>query len=584
MTTYLSPGVYVKEVPSGLASIAGVGTSTAGFIGVITATPTALKSGDTAVKARGVEEEVSPSVTTPTVLKSGDTAVKARGAEEARKKFTFDINSPFGNDPDGYQFSYKDNNNNNQSLRVAEGGFKITGETAEVTFTEAVPANKELLATYTPLSQSKASTPRTSTPAASQYQLEQVKGEVVGKGDGTKTVFTLSRYPVDSQGVVVMVGGKASEGSITVNNDSQKKVSTITLSASPAANTQITVDYYPLSVAAGDVQLCTNFTEFKKSFGDFSTVEGQSYLAHAVYGFFRNGGTRCFVTWVSAESGIGSALEDFAAIDEIAIVAAPGCTSKTVLGQLASHCLELGDRFAIFDVPQNATDTTLKPGGSDLPGTTNYAALYYPWIKVLDPPTKDANPKEDGLKVVPPSGHIAGIYARVDTQRGVHKAPANEVILGAAGLQTALTRAKQDGLNPQGVNCIRNLNGNILVWGARTWGGDANGEFKYINTRRLFNYLRESIDEGTQWAVFEPNSPELWAKIRRSVTAFLTIVWRSGALFGATPQEAFFVQCDEETNPPEVRDAGQLIVKVGVAVVKPAEFVIFELSQWSGGK
>ena len=156
--------------------------------------------------------------------------------------------------------------------------------------------------------------------------------------------------------------------------------------------------------------------------------------------------------------------------------------------------------------------------------------------------------------------------------------------MGALGLQVDLSRAKQDGLNPQGVNCIRNLNGNTLVWGARTWGGDGNGEFKYINIRRLFNYLRESIDEGTQWAVFEPNSPELWAKIRRSVTAFLTMVWRSGALFGATPEEAFFVKCDEETNPPDVRDAGRLIVKVGVAVVKPAEFVIFELSQWSGGK
>ncbi|PSB34477.1 phage tail sheath family protein [Stenomitos frigidus ULC18] len=370
----------------------------------------------------------------------------------------------------------------------------------------------------------------------------------------------------------------------SVTNDQQNRVSKITLSPAPAANVQISVNYTPQSAPAGDVQLCTNFSEFKKYFGDFSTDEGQSNLAHAVYGFFRNGGTRCFVTWVTDESAIDTALADFAAVDEIAIVAVPGCTSKTVLDNLSAHCQDLGDRVAIFDGPNDANATNLKPGEGNLPGNTNYAALYYPWIKVFDPPTKDANPKGDGLKVVPPSGHIAGIYARVDTQRGVHKAPANEVIIGATDLQVALTRAKQDGLNPQGVNCLRNLNGNILVWGARTWGGDANGEFKYINVRRLFNYLRESIDEGTQWAVFEPNSPELWAKIRRSVTAFLTMVWRSGALFGATPQEAFFVQCDEETNPPEVRDAGQLIVKVGVAVVKPAEFVIFELSQMSGGK
>jgi phage tail sheath protein FI len=265
-------------------------------------------------------------------------------------------------------------------------------------------------------------------------------------------------------------------------------------------------------------------------------------------------------------------------------VAAPGCTQKDVLQSIAIHCENLGDRFAIFDVPKDAKEDKLNLGEATLPQTTNYAALYYPWIKVFDPPTQKANPKGDGLKIVPPSGHIAGIYARVDTQRGVHKAPANEAIMGASGLYVELSRAKQDGLNPQGVNCIRNLNGNTLVWGARTWGGDSNGEFKYINIRRLFNYLKESIDEGTQWTVFEPNSPELWAKIRRSVTAFLTMVWRNGALFGTTPEEAFFVKCDEETNPPEVRDAGQLIIKVGVAVVKPAEFVIFELSQWSGGK
>jgi hypothetical protein len=328
--------------------------------------------------------------------------------------------------------------------------------------------------------------------------------------------------------------------------------------------------------AVGEVKLCTNFTEFKKWFGDFSEVSGQSNLAHAVFGFFRNGGTRCFVTWVADKGDIDAALEDFAAIDEIAIVAVPGTAEKTVFASLTAHCKELGDRVAIFDGPLEGPDpSAFKPGEGELPGASDYVALYYPWIEVFDPAT-------NASKFVPPSGHMAGVYARVDTQRGVHKAPANEVVLGATGLKYGLTRAKQDGLNPQGVNCIRNLNGNITVWGARTWGGDANGEFKYINIRRLFNYIRESLDEGTQWVVFEPNSPELWAKIRRNVSAFLTLVWRSGALFGATPEEAFFVKCDAETNPPEVRDAGQVITVIGVAVVKPAEFVIFELSQWAG--
>jgi uncharacterized protein len=136
-------------------------------------------------------------------------------------------------------------------------------------------------------------------------------------------------------------------------------------------------------------------------------------------------------------------------------------------------------------------------------------------------------------------------------------------------------------LNPKGVNCIRSLNDNILVWGARTVGGDANADLKYINVRRMLLFLRESIDEGTQWVVFEPNTPALWQKITRNVTAFLTNVWRSGALFGTTPQEAFYVKCDAETNPPELRELGQVVTEIGVAIVRPAEFVIFRISQWT---
>jgi phage tail sheath protein FI len=185
-------------------------------------------------------------------------------------------------------------------------------------------------------------------------------------------------------------------------------------------------------------------------------------------------------------------------------------------------------------------------------------------------------------KTLPPSGHIAGVYARVDGQRGVHKAPANEVVRGALGLSYQLTNGEQDLLNPIGINAIRNFNGTILVWGARTLGGNANGELKYVSVRRLMSFLRESIEEGTRFAVFEPNSPPLWQRIKRSVTAFLTVVWRDGALLGETPEQAFFVKCDESTNPPDVREAGQVVTEIGVAVVKPAEFVVFKISQMTG--
>jgi uncharacterized protein len=163
----------------------------------------------------------------------------------------------------------------------------------------------------------------------------------------------------------------------------------------------------------------------------------------------------------------------------------------------------------------------------------------------------------------------------------VHKAPANEVIRGATGLPIQLTRGEQDSLNPVGVNCIRSFPGRgIRIWGARTLSSDP--AWRYINVRRLFNMVEESIERGTQWVVFEPNDPDLWARVRRDVSAFLRTVWTSGALFGITPNEAFYVKCDEELNPPEVRDLGQLIIEIGISPVKPAEFVIFRISQWAG--
>lgn len=327
---------------------------------------------------------------------------------------------------------------------------------------------------------------------------------------------------------------------------------------------------------AGEPQLVTSWESFKNQFGDFQA--GNLTLAHAVYGFFNNGGTRCWITRVVTLNAAAAttALDGFAAIDEIALVAVPGALDAATQTAVVAHCERAGDRFALLD-GQRVTDpsdwTAARIKGTV--GNSNYAALYFPWISVYDPVS-------NGSLTVPPSGHMAGIYARVDSERGVHKAPANERVRGALALESRLGRADQDGLNPAGINVIRELNGAVTVWGARTLGGDANGEWKYVNVRRLFLYLRESIDEGTQWVVFEPNTPALWSKITRNVTAFLTNVWRAGALFGNTPAEAFYVRCDATTNPPEVRDLGQVVTEVGVSVARPAEFVIFRISQWGG--
>jgi len=330
--------------------------------------------------------------------------------------------------------------------------------------------------------------------------------------------------------------------------------------------------------AAGEPQLITNWVSFQNTFGDFQA--GNSTLAHAVYGFFNNGGTRCWVMRVSDAGDLtdpANELTAFAPIDEIAIVAIPGAATEAQHSAIISHCFNMGDRFAVLDGVQDPADLTagsIAPVGRSEAGS--YAAVYFPWIQVSDPITS-ANIS------APPSGHMAGIYARSDANRGVHKAPANEVILGALDVDQKLSKSDQDGLNPEGVNVVRVFNGTIKVWGARTRADEAHSEHRYISTRRFFNYVRESIEEGTQWVVFEPNAHPLWERIKRSATDFLTRSWRDGALFGETAAQAFFVKCDEETNPADVREAGQVVTEIGIAIVKPAEFVIFRIQQQTGG-
>ena len=239
------------------------------------------------------------------------------------------------------------------------------------------------------------------------------------------------------------------------------------------------------------------------------------------------------------------------------------------------HCELQKYRFAILDCPPGLSAQGILEWRMKANFDTKYAALYYPWIETSD------MVRGKGTVRVPPSGHMAGIYARSDAERGVHKAPGNEVVRGATGLPIVVTRSEQDSLNPVGINCIRSFPGRgIRVWGARTLSSDP--AWRYINVRRLFNMVEQSIERGTQWVVFEPNDLDLWARVRRDVRAFLRVVWSSGALFGATPDEAFFVKCDVETNPHELRDLGQLNIYIGMAPVKPAEFVIFHITQWAG--
>ena len=286
---------------------------------------------------------------------------------------------------------------------------------------------------------------------------------------------------------------------------------------------------------------------------------------------------------VKARSGV----EGLEVLEDVTMVIVPDLMSpppgqkvdlqivKAVQTMIIAHCERLGDRVAILDAPPNLTPQEVNKWRMEIAGfDSSYAAMYYPWIQVMDPATnKPIN--------IPPAGHIAGVWARNDTTRGVHKAPANEVVQGAIGLAYQTTKGEQDTLNPIGVNVIRSFPGRGLrVWGARSLS--SNPSWRYISVRRLFNYVEKSIENGTQWVVFEPNDRKLWARVRRDVSAFLKNVWRDGALFGSAPSEAFYVKCDDELNPPESRDLGRLIIEVGLAPVKPAEFVIFRISQWAG--
>lgn len=270
-------------------------------------------------------------------------------------------------------------------------------------------------------------------------------------------------------------------------------------------------------------------------------------------------------------------------VDDVNILCIPDRTDTTVQQAMITHCENMGDRFAILDSSLNATP--FGPGSileqrKRLESKRGYAALYYPWIYIADP--QDGN---DQTILVSPSGYMAGIYARSDQQRGVHKAPANEIIKGALKLERVLTDAEQGELNIEGVNILRVFPNRVrpTVWGARTTAPAAEAPWRYINVRRLFLYVEESIQEGIQWAVFEPNNMALWEKLKRTISEFLTRVWRSGGIFGATPEEAFYVKCDEELNPSYVRALGQVFLEIGIAPVRPAEFIIIRIGMWEGG-
>jgi phage tail sheath protein FI len=274
-----------------------------------------------------------------------------------------------------------------------------------------------------------------------------------------------------------------------------------------------------------------------------------------------------------------SSLDTLKPYDDVNLVAVPGVTDPGVQQAVIAHCETMHDRFAILDSEKGAAPGNgIRDQFAGVRSADGFAALYYPWLVVR-------NPSTGKNELWPPSGHVAGVYARTDQQRGVHKAPANANVVGALGLERRLTDAEQGDLNLMGINVIRVFPGQSqpIVWGARTTSGDLDRNWQYVNVRRLFLFLEESIQDGIRWAIFEPNNLALWQKLKRSITEFLTQVWRDGALFGETADKAFYVRIDEALNPPSTQALGKLYIEVGVRPTYPAEFIVLRIGIWQGG-
>jgi hypothetical protein len=341
-----------------------------------------------------------------------------------------------------------------------------------------------------------------------------------------------------------------------------------------------------------DAELVTRWADFTGRFGDCVTlpepgvharwtmdaVEGGQWwhFGAAVKGFFDNGGERVYVKRVVARDAgalcIGDFLNALAAFerwDDVSTLLVPGMWSLQLHAALLARCEASGRFLCVLDAPVGADADEVRTFRSQR--HSRFAALYYPWVAMRRPPT--------GEPVVSPvSAHIAGVYARVDRERGVFKAPANEALHAVEGVARHLTPAEAEKLQRDGINTLRTLDGAIRVWGARTL---SSGEWHYVNVRRLVTFVHDSIASGTRWVVFEPNGEPLWAQLRRSVMDFLLQLWRAGGLAGATAEQAFFVRCDRTTMSQDDLDQGRLVCEIGIAPLRPAEFVIVRIGQWT---
>ena len=592
---YHTPGVYIREVDSGAKPIASVATSIPGFLGMF-----AFKPGVDAIAITGsdgkrqIRGKVVPQLVDASGKVTGDGAAATTALTEAFRlkrtgikdvKAYLELHGLPKTGPKavkvekGTQKGRVKLSNETQAVEVSEKIIDVAGKV----ITENDQLVEELLNQLHETFSLEKAQPKTAADVLAVYGFEYKSAE----GTALRTEYSVPPMAVTNKGEFFRWLQSFYAEFLM---QTEKLVDLIGEDMSDPDDAADAV----FEALGKDETLKQRFREWLSQPSIFNFVA-------AVNGFYDNGGGKSYVYLMGVQE-LGSSIREnqadkvglyaFDDVDDIALMAAPGLSfqhQKEVL----EHCETRKDRFAVLDGP------VVSDGDMDIPASAKgFGAMYVPWLKITRPSwfTGDQDISVSGpnrrklQKVtknelyVPPSGHLAGIMARVDTERGVHKAPANELVMGITGLTQNINRIEQGLYNDRGINVIREFKDRgIRVWGARTLATKSDPSWKYINVRRLFIMVEQSIMVGSQWAVFEPNDHTLWKKLTRDVRSYLMRVWRSGALFGQTPDEAFYVKCDDETNPRYLIDAGQVNVQIGICPVKPAEFVIFSIGQWDGG-
>lgn len=584
---YHTPGVYVREVDSGAKPIASVTTSTPGFLGLFKFVPPT-----DAVAITGTDgTRVIRGKLTPKLIDTTGKIVDTKGAVTA-------LTEAFKLKRSAVKDVKKLLEMHNHKPTIGKG---TTGKTKITVGKDSLEVAPELL-----------------SPEGIVVSTDDVAVEALLNDIGK--VFALETPSPKTAKELLEVYGytfQSSEGSamtseysprpFVVTNKSeffrwlQSYFAEYLVSTRPIADLLGEDLTSPENAADKVYEALASNESLKKEFAAFLSQDTVFNFVASVNGFYDNGGGKAYVYLMGAKDLDCSIRENqadkvglyaFDDMDDISLHVATGLNFNQQR-EMLEHCEARKDRFAILDGP------ILSGGDMDIPASDKgYGAMYVPWVKVTKPSWYVGNQQidvsgplrrklirtEKNELFVPPSGHICGVFARVDGGRGVHKAPANEILAGITGLSQNINRLEQGQYNERGINVIRIFKDRgIRVWGARTLATKSDASWKYINVRRLFIMIEQSIMLGSQWAVFEPNDMTLWKKLSRDIRAYLMRVWRSGALFGTTADEAFYVKCDSETNPRFLIDAGQVNVQVGVCPVKPAEFVIFSIGQWDGG-